>query len=96
MSKKISTRIVQKHDFEANWIRASESSNPFIPLKGELIIYDVEVDSSGAVLPGATKTGTNPIYYDYPRFKCGDGVNIVQALPFVSTQVQIITWEDND
>ena len=36
--KNINTRIVNKHDIEANWIEASN----FVPLKGEAIIYDAD------------------------------------------------------
>ena len=38
MSKTINTRIINKHDTEANWLNASS----FIPKKGELIIYDTD------------------------------------------------------
>lgn len=36
--KKIKTRIQNKHDLEANWLNATG----FIPLAGELIVYDVD------------------------------------------------------
>lgn len=36
--KKIKTRIQQKHDIEANWLKATS----FIPLAGEVIVYDVD------------------------------------------------------
>ena len=35
-SKTFQGRIVQKHDTKANWDKATN----FIPLKGEMIIYD--------------------------------------------------------
>ena len=38
MEKTINTRMSQKHDTEAHWKLAIN----FIPLKGELIIYDVD------------------------------------------------------
>ena len=34
--KKIKTRVQSKHDIEANWVLATN----FIPLAGEIIIYD--------------------------------------------------------
>lgn len=40
MSKTVKTRIQQKHDLEANWITADK--NGFVPLRGELIIYDTD------------------------------------------------------
>lgn len=36
--KNINSRIIHKHDIEANWIKATN----FIPLAGELIIYDAD------------------------------------------------------
>ena len=36
--KNMKTRIVHKHDTEANWIKAVN----FIPMKGEIIIYDID------------------------------------------------------
>lgn len=38
MSKTLQTRIQLKHDTEANWVTAG--NNGFIPLAGEVIIYD--------------------------------------------------------
>ena len=35
-NKTYQSRIVQKHDSSANWAKATN----FIPLKGEIIIYD--------------------------------------------------------
>ena len=35
-NKTFQGRIVQKHDTEANWEKATN----FIPLKGEIIVYD--------------------------------------------------------
>ena len=37
-SKTFNTRVINKHDTEANWNKAVN----FIPLKGEVIIYDVD------------------------------------------------------
>lgn len=34
--KNIKTRIIHKHDVEANWLKATT----FIPKQGELIVYD--------------------------------------------------------
>lgn len=81
-TKKVKTRIIQKHDLEVNWITASESQKPFIPEKGELIIYDIEVDADGNTL--ALPSGrTTP--YTYQRFKIGDGINNVKNLPFAGS-----------
>ena len=67
----IKTRIVMKHDIEANWDKASN----FIPKSGELIIYNAEKD--GDELPEGR---VNLI--KYPRFKVGDGVSKVSDLRF--------------
>lgn len=34
--------------------------------------------------------------YNYERIKIGDGVRKVNELPFVNTQVQIMTWGADD
>lgn len=38
MSKTLQTRIQLKHDTDTNWVTAG--NNGFIPLAGEIIIYD--------------------------------------------------------
>lgn len=74
--KKIKTRIQQKHDIEANWIKATS----FIPLAGEMIVYDAETSSTD--LTGTNRT--SPITYE--RFKIGDGKTVVSSLPFATNQ----------
>ena len=54
-------RAVQKHAVEADWLKATN----FVPLKGEMIIYDPDADHTSA------------------RLKVGDGVTLVNGLPFV-------------
>lgn len=39
-TKTIKGRISHKHGTEADWYAAGTAANPFIPLAGELIIYD--------------------------------------------------------
>jgi hypothetical protein len=75
--KKIKTRIQQKHDLEANWLKATS----FVPMAGELIIYDIEVDASGNTLT-LPSGRTSP--YTYERFKIGDGKTLVSSLPFAT------------
>ena len=76
MSEKIlKSRVVQKHDIEANWLKAVN----FVPLQSELIVYDIEIDTDGNTL--ALPSGrTEP--YTYQRFKIGDGITRVSDLPF--------------
>ena len=65
--KKLSTRIINKHATAEVWNRSN-----FIPLQGELIIYDPGYDSTDG------KT------YRRERLKIGDGQHLVQELPFVT------------
>ena len=71
--KIMNSRLQQKHDIEANWLKAVN----FIPKDGEIIIYDAEtVDTD------FTGTGRAlPIIY--ARVKIGDGINNVNNLPFL-------------
>jgi hypothetical protein len=82
MIKTISTRIAQKHDLEANWLSFAD----FVPMQGELIIYDIEVDSTGKTL--ALPTGRT-VPYTYERMKIGDGKTAVTALPFIVSEAEI-------
>ena len=68
-------RIVQKHDIEANWNLATN----FIPKKGEIIVYDTEVDASGNTL---TLPADRTTPYNYERFKIGDGITLIKNIPF--------------
>lgn len=36
--KRLIGRIVNKHDIEANWLKATN----FVPMKGEIIVYDID------------------------------------------------------
>ena len=93
--KKIKSRIQHKHDLEVNWNQATN----FIPLKGELIIYDIEVDENGATLtlPEGRETP-----YTYERFKIGDGIHVVSEVPFTITselsniKLPNADWRQND
>lgn len=83
IEKNMNTRIQHKHDTEANWNKAVN----FIPKIGEIIVYDIDENNI------------------YPRIKIGNGINTVNTLKFIDetkankneiSQVQIITWEDDD
>jgi hypothetical protein len=67
--KNLKTRVMQKHDYAANWALATN----FVPLEGEIIIYDADINAEGSL------KGT----YSVPRIKIGDGKNVVGALKFV-------------
>lgn len=89
--KTLNTRMRQKSDIEFNWLKAIN----FTPLAGEIIVYAAETAEDN--LPEGR---TTPI--SYPRMKIGDGETNVNDLPFITdaisqkSQVQIITWEDDD
>ena len=72
--------IVQKHDIEANWNKATN----FIPAKGQIIVYDIEIDIEGKTLE-LPSGRTEPITYE--RFKIGDGIKTVINLPFSSIEL---------
>jgi hypothetical protein len=74
-AKTVNTRIQNKHDLEVNWKKAVG----FIPLAGELVIYDKEVDAAGNILelPKGRTTA-----FTYERIKVGDGVTAISDLPF--------------
>lgn len=59
-------RVINKHDTEENWLKATN----FTPKQGELIVYDIDDN------------------YSYERIKIGDGVQNVNALPFVDDAVR--------
>ena len=79
MVKTMNTRIQNKHDTELNWTRST-----LIPLQGELIIYDCEVDADGNTLE---LPSNRTVPYTHERFKLGDGFTSVNDLPFVDVLV---------
>ena len=87
--KLISTRIQNKHDLEVNWKKATG----FIPLAGEWIIYDKEVDSEGntLALPEGRTTA-----FTYERFKIGDGVTPINDLAFALKEYTKLSEFEND
>ena len=87
----LKSRIVHKHDIEANWQKASG----FYPKQGEIIVYDVEVDKDGnAIMVPDGEGGQITAYeavgratpYTYERFKIGDGIHNINDddLPFAN------------
>jgi hypothetical protein len=92
--KEIRVRTLQKHDYEINWLKAVN----FIPKKGEIIIYDVEVDNDGNIL---TFENGEPVFIagqgqegaerHHPltqsKQKIGDGIHNVNDLPFSTPSI---------
>ena len=67
--KTFDTRIISKHDTTANW----SARRAFIPLKGEVIIYEDYKLENGSYIPG---------------IKVGDGTTPAVDLPFVSQDIE--------
>ena len=56
----LKTRIQNRHDTEANWTTASNAANPFVPLEGEVIVYDPDTTHTTPrvkIGDGVTKVG---------------------------------------
>lgn len=59
--RNINSRIIQKHDTETNWLKATN----FIPKLGELIIYDIDATHDYARIKigdGTTVVSSLPFY----------------------------------
>jgi hypothetical protein len=69
MEKMLKTKIVFKHELEVNWLKSS-----YVPLNGEQVIYDAEIDANGNTLELPSGRSAP---YSYPRVKIGDGVRTV-------------------
>ena len=82
-NKEFFSRIIHKHDTQANWDKATN----FIPKLGELIIYDPdeEFDENGEPREGV---------FPYARMKIGDGINTVQNLGFYLEEEMIEIWAE--
>ena len=98
-NKIIKTRIQHKHDYEVNWIKAVD----FVPLAGEIIIYDAETEelfaSQYADLTDEQKaTIRRSEAITYVRTKIGNGVDTVTDLPFYSSNANDnnVDWNQND
>jgi hypothetical protein len=88
MIKQIETRICNKHDIELNW-----ASSSLIPLAGEVIIYDSEIDAAGNTLE---LPNNRSVPYTYTRIKIGDGHTPVNDLPFIDEAIQQFSGDYND
>lgn len=82
--KNFKARIQNKHDIEVNWNKATT----FVPLAGELIIYDRESADGTTLLPGVSLPTGRTVPYTYNRVKVGDGVTPVTQLSFIDKEVK--------
>lgn len=89
-TKQIKGVIIPRHDIAKNWAKAVN----FIPKDSELIVYKSDEDTYDTTV---TINGTTyPVQSsDKIRFKFGDGVSNVNALPFVETGSSVggVTYE---
>lgn len=69
-------RVLIKHDIAENWAKAVN----FVPMAGELIIYD-----------GIIEDG---IYLEQPKIKVGDGLHKLAELPFLNIEQPDYQYED--
>ncbi len=80
--KRVRGAYIPRHDIAFNWSKALN----FIPAKAEMIVYDADTTTYS----GETEL-INGVKYPYIssdkiRFKFGDGVHNVNALPFATTE----------
>lgn len=94
-TKKVKTRIIQKHDTSANWAQASN----FYPEKGEIIIYDDVKDAAGApkikIGDGSTKVSNLPFASEVTLSNLGitataSEINILDGIDVTTTDLNNI------
>jgi hypothetical protein len=79
MAKTINTRMSQKHDIEANWLKATN----FIPLVGEIIVYDKDDENPVPRLKvgnGIDNVNDLPFITEAELIKEGYGENSIQGI----------------
>lgn len=81
--KELKTRVLHKHDIEANWNKAIN----FIPKAGEIIIYDIDENN---IYP-RIKIGNGINTVNTLKF-----IDETKANKNEIPQIQIIKWEAND
>lgn len=86
--KTLNARMSQKHDIEANWLKATN----FIPLAGEIIVYDKESDDGINLLEGVGLPEGRLTPYTQVRIKIGDGKTKIIDLPFIQSS----DWNQSD
>ena len=94
MAKTLKTRIVHKHASEAEW-----SSSSLIPMQGELIIYDADNNYTYGrfkIGDGVHTVAELPFTTDAIMAQMIATEAYVTNLINQKSQVQIITWEEND
>ena len=86
--KRLKAKSVHKHELEVHWLQSS-----YVPDKGELVVYDAEVDKEGNVLELPVER-VKP--YAYPRMKLGDGEHTVNELEFSGGAENMVLYGDGE
>lgn len=86
--KEFWTRVAQKHDTEAKWALVHET---FIPLAGEIIVYDTDVDREIVI---NEETIVIPAC-NYPRIKIGDGIYNTETNKLEGTVLKDLKFLDD-
>lgn len=84
--REVKGRVQNKHGTEADWLAAAQAANPFIPLNGELIIYDpdsIHSEKRFKFGDGVTNVNDLPFFGDYIMDKLLGKANL-----FMGTQEQ--------
>lgn len=98
---KVKTRVILKHDTAINWSKAVG----FVPLKGELVIYDIDdaADIARGYYESASGSRLDQVTIDdvvcsvmpssVVRCKVGDGISNVNVLPFMVDSALVVTFD---
>lgn len=90
--KIINSRIVHKHDVEANWIQISS----FIPKQGELIIYDIDETynyNRFKIGDGVTTVGSLPFVNDDVKALISTLVGDIPVSEQISTSIKDVLYK---
>lgn len=79
--KNLKGTIIHRHDTAINW---QKNAPNFVPKKGELIIFDADIDESGnLVTTGYDGAGVTVEPSEEVRLKIGDGNKNIIELPYI-------------
>lgn len=91
--KRIDSRIQQKHDIEANWLKATN----FTPKAGEIIIYDIDnSNSTPRIKIGDGNTTVNNLPFALvPACSTSDNGKFLRVVSGVAAWATVPSAEDN-
>ena len=88
-NKRFQSRVVNKHDVESNWNRATS----FVPMQGEIIVYDVDElhdYERFKIGDGITKVGELPFYLEHELD------TIIAQMSILANAMPIISYNDEN